>query len=59
MYIYKYIYIYNIHIYTIQIYIHCGFMDLQAHVQYFQTHDKKPIGLRIKPTLVPMGTNSH
>jgi hypothetical protein len=52
---YTHIYIY-IHTHT---HIHCRYACLRAQVQHFHTHEKKPIGLRIKPTLVPMGTNSH
>jgi hypothetical protein len=32
---------------------------LRARVQHFHTHEKKLVGLIIKPVPVPMGTNSH
>lgn len=34
----------------------CGFVGTE--VQLFRTHEKKPIGLGIKPAPVPTGTNS-
>jgi hypothetical protein len=35
------------------------YAGLRAWVQHFHTHEKKPVGLIIKPVPVPMGTNSH
>ena len=40
----------------IYIYIHTrarGYAGLRARVQHFHTHEKKPVGLRIKPVLIP------
>jgi hypothetical protein len=45
--------LYNLHRYT------RGYAGLRARVQLFHTHEKKPVGLRIKPVPVPTGTNSH
>jgi hypothetical protein len=36
-----------------------GYAVLRARVQHFHTHEKKHVGLRIKPVPVPTGTNSH
>jgi hypothetical protein len=62
IYTYTYIYIY-IHIHTYiytYIYTHArGYAGLRARLQHFHTHEKKPVGSRIKPVPVPTGTNSH
>jgi hypothetical protein len=36
-----------------------GYVGLRTLVQHFHTHEKKPVGLRIKPVSVHTGTNSH